>query len=271
MGGGFGYHSMKELNGDGALTASEHLERLSDRYSAPAGYELFRKIMSLQDNGDKCLLSVFRFPYLHAYYTERMDFGNWVDDFVWSIDHAARALKLQHRWFTQSGYEAVFVMIIRRIPDWIKSRSRQMGRKDKRKDDLIIKRLHDIPVILRTCRELGIPVFWMREVIDEIKNNNNLDFENSLRAVDDSEIEQINENMEAYVRLVRDSAPYKPVRLKMLGKYIAEKDPVKRISMVRSIGGRAIKIGKYVPFFNRRIKNDLDNRILDNARIKCIT
>ncbi len=61
----FQYNSLVDLNEP--LTAAQHLQKLSERYSAPPGFELFKKIMSLQDSGNKCLFSINRFIYTCAY------------------------------------------------------------------------------------------------------------------------------------------------------------------------------------------------------------
>lgn len=254
----FAYHSLEKSSR--SLTAREHLNRLSEKYGMQTGFELFRKIMSLQDDGGRCLLSVSRFVYTNSY---RFPFK----EFEWTIGHAAESFRLLHEWLALAGYEATYVMVIRKIPEWIKSQLLLQGAKWKKE---IANRIWETPVILETCQDLNVPIFWMKDVIEEM-NRGRLDFENYLEPLSTHEVQNLWGNPAQYTRYVNKYAKgFKPRKFRMgrFIQYIAEKDPIKRISLVRSIGWAPIATAKYLPFLGRRIQEDFDGLALCNAKLK---
>lgn len=254
----FAYHSLKKSNS--AVTAKEHLNRLSEKYGAQPGFELFRKIISLQDDGGRCLLSVSRFVYTNSY---RFPFK----EFEWTIDHAVESLRLLHEWLALTGHEVTYVMVMRKIPEWIKSQMMLQGASWK---EDIVKRIWETPVVLKTCQDLQVPVFWMEDVIREM-NGGRLEFENFLEPLLVDEIQSLWGNPEKYTRYADAYAKNvkpKKFRLGRFIQYTAEKDPIKKISLVRSIGWAPIAMAKYLPFLGRRIREDFDGVALNNAKLK---
>ncbi len=255
----FQYNSLIEVNE--SLTATQHLQKLSEKYSARPGFELFEKIMSLQDSDNKCLFSVNRFIYTCAYgpYEPAL-----FKDFLWTIEHATQSLKLLCEWFRRAGYAPDYVMIIRKIPEWIRSELLTMPT-SKDSKNIVIQRLNNFSLLLKTCQALNIPICWMSDIINGI-NKNSLDFETSLAPLENYEIEAINDNREEYIAMAKEFTKIKLIRWKKLIQYITESDSIKRISLVRSIGKRPDRIGKIL-FLSKQIKKDLNGVILNNAKI----
>ena len=50
------------------MTAKEHLEYLKSKYRAVSSFDLFNRILNLQDNTTKYLFSVNRFVYTNSYH-----------------------------------------------------------------------------------------------------------------------------------------------------------------------------------------------------------
>jgi hypothetical protein len=254
----FAYNSLYDINR--SLTAAEHLERLSAKYSASPGFELFKKIMSLQDTGGRYLLSVNRFVYSISY---RYLFK----DFEWKIDHASKSLKLLHKWLASSGYDASYAMVIRKIPDWLNSQLVVFGSTRK---DWVIKILYETPIILQSCQDLDIPIFWMEDVI-RVMNRNKLDFENYLSSLSSDEVKDAWGAPEQYIGLVNEPTvgySLKNFRVVRFIQYISERDPIKRTSLVRSIGRLPLNVSKYFPILGKRIRDDYNGIVLNNAKLK---
>jgi len=255
----FQYNSLKDIHEP--LTASEHLKALEKMYHAQPGYELFNRIMSLQENDGRCLFSVNRFVYTGSY-------KFLFKDFEYTIHHAIRALTLMHEWMARSEYDPLFMLVIREIPEWIKSQFVLMG-DDKDSRDQAIKRLEELPVVLKTCQNLKIPIFFMRDVIKEM-NENKLNFESALKPLSDSVIEEICNTVKFHmsdIEVFRQRDNTKKYFKRFL-QYIVEKDPFEKISLVRSI--YRLPIPRRIPYLGRRIQADYDGVILNNARIKKI-
>lgn len=252
----FQYNSLSYV--DRSLTADEHLDWLSRRYSAKRGSELFDRIMLLQDNDKRSLFSINRFIYTCSY-----DF--LIKNYEWTIEDARESLVLFHEWLRSGRYNYNFVMVIRNIPDWIKSQMLMMREKE---EYLIPKRIREMSYMLKVCIELEIPVFWMEDVIGTI-NDDNLDFEHKLTPLRNSDIDDTRNQLEKYYGIIKtDNMKIKQlnkaIRMDRLIQYLAEKDQIKRTSLVNSIGWLPIKMSKYIP----KIKNDLDMTILNNAKVR---
>ena len=254
----FQYNSLAGL--DVPLAASGHLDRLRAKHSAADPYDLFRKLMELQDHGGRTLFSINRFIYTCA----NDHFSG--QGFEWDIDCAMESLRLMHDWFGRLGHPADFVLVIRRLNDWVKS---QMFRRGADKAEVVKRRLEGLPLLLKTCAELRIPVFYMDDVIDAI-NAGELDFERKAAPLDGEELAsagaQAAELISSLPEKVGAPAP-KLFRVGRFVEYVREKDPIKRISLVRSIGYLPVRISDYIPIIGRKIQDDCDGVILNNARI----
>lgn len=253
----FGYNSL--IDTKRRLTASQHLDMLSDKYSASSGFDLFKKVLDSQDNGGRILLSVNRFVY-----TTNYEF--LFKDFKWKIEHAERSFRLLYKWISLCGYQFSFAMVIREISSWIKSQLKMYGKESKIR---IVRRLRETPAILETCRDLHVPVFMMEDMIRSI-NSGDLEFENVLTPLQQDEIDVMWKNLEKYENLIDKVSSDSPKSLRAwrLVQYLLEKDPIKRISIVRSIGSFPTKILRYIPVLRRSIQDDYEGIILNNAKIK---
>lgn len=252
----FQYNSLSYV--DRSLTADEHLDWLSRRYSAKRGRELFDRIMLLQDNDKGSLFSINRFIYTCSY-----DF--LIKNYEWTIEDARESLVLFHKWLRSGGYNYDFVMVIRNIPSWVKSQMLLLGRK---REYIIPRVMREMSFMLKICTELEIPIFMMESVIKTI-NEGNIDFENELEPLKINEVDDTIDQLRRYSDILKNKVkkinPIKnAVRMDGLIQYLAEKDQIKRTSLVRSIGWLPIKMSKYFP----KIKNDLDGTILNNAKVR---
>jgi len=256
----FQYNSLVEA--DRPLTAAEHVARLERKYAAPAGLELYKKIMALQDHGDRILFSINR-----CVYTNRYEF--LFEEFKFTIHHAIEALRQFHAWVCRTEEDPVFVMVIREVPDWVESHLLLWGDRER---ETIRQRLDDFPVILGAVRGLGIPVFYMHDVI-RMMNEGVLDFEDHLAPLSDAESDaacrRAADQLSRGLVLRGRRAP--PIRWGRLLQYLREKDPIKRISLVRSIGTFPLNRAGLIPFLGKRIQEDYEGTALDNARIQDVS
>ena len=255
----FQYNSLHEV--DKPLTAAEHVARLAEKYYATEGYELFQAIMSRQDVRAKTLFSVNRF-----YYTNNYDY--LFKNSVYTIDYALEALDLLYDWMHRWESKSTFVMVIRKVPEWLDSMSMQLGHSGLA---IIAQRVKDLPKLLDRCQTKSIPVFWMEDVIRAM-NSGVLDFEGQLHPLAHQDFEEIAQSgQECLETLQSCNVKQARFRFNRLLAYLKERDPVLRTSLVRSLGSFPdVSRSKYIPFLGRRIRTDLDGQVLNNAKIKTV-
>lgn len=114
----FAYNSL--VDAKRRLTAKQHLEMLLHKYQASNDFDLFRKILDLQDSSGRTLLSINRFVYTTSY---KFLFNG----FNWKIEHAERSLRLFYKWISLCEYKFDFAMVIREISPWAKSQIKMYG------------------------------------------------------------------------------------------------------------------------------------------------
>jgi len=252
----FQYNSLRDINV--ALTPREHLEVLKEKYlSAETGKGLFDRIMSVQDNSDRVLFSVNRFIYTSEY-------EYIFDKFEHTVEHARESLQLFHEWLSDGPYEPVFAMVIRDLPDWIKAMSSMRISREK-----ISKFVNGLSPVLDACLELKIPVFVMKDVIS-VMNAGELDFEKkAIPLPEDSIREVILSSKDALRGFSTRKTGQQLLRLDRLKQFLSEKDPIKRSSLVRSIGKIPLKSAYMFPSFkiSKRIIESFEAVALDNSRI----
>ncbi|NIA20826.1 MAG: hypothetical protein GWP05_02395 [Anaerolineaceae bacterium] len=253
----FQYNSLADLHEP--LTAAEHLDRLAAGYGEPAGgLNLFRRIMALQDAGRRSLFAVNRFCY-----TIRYDF--LFKQFQYTIEHAIEALQLLHEWVHAVEPEALFVLVIRKAPEWIASQFAMYG---PQAEDMIARRLKDLPPLLEAVRRLGLPVYLMGEVIAAFKHKD-YDLSRGVLPISGGELDSIAGSVDEHLANIH--LPGVSVRRFRLGRfiqYLGERDPINRTSLVRSIGAWPQNYAGFLPLLGRRIRADYQGLVLNNARIQ---
>lgn len=252
----FQYNSMGEA--DRPLTAKAHLDLLARKYRCgPDPEELFHCIMSRQDHADRTLFSINRFIY-----TCRYSFP--FRDFCYTISLAVKALKLLETWLAQGPYRHKTVMIVREIDDWARSQIQMQGVKNI---GFVRERLADFPVVIEACDQLNIPVYDMERVIAEVSNGR-LEFDEYIEPLSMTAIQTLRADAAAAL----NNLPTQPAfgsmfRTKRFFQYLAESDPLKRLSLVRSIGWLPVAVGRMLPGVGKIIQQDLEGVALDNSRI----
>lgn len=133
----------------------------------------------------------------------------------------------------------------------------------------VVRRLREAPAVLKACSDLNVPIFMMEDMIRQI-NGGDLEFENVLTPLRKDEIDGMWKNLEKYERLIDGLSLGSPEMLRAgrFIQYICEKDPIKRISLVRSIGRFPTRILKSIPIIRKTIQDDYEGIILNNAKIK---
>jgi len=251
----FQYNSLSNI--DRILTAKEHLGILMAEHECSTDNELFKRIMLLQDcePEERSLLSINRFIYTTSY-----DF--LFRNFEWTIENAVESLGLLHSQFASSGYDPVYVMVIRNIPDWIDSQVKMYG---KIRKDLIIRRTQEIPIVLGTCFDLDIPIYYMKDVIRNIKDGK-LDFEIHMPSISRKEIDEIIRNLSSITMPNMGAHPKYFWGTRFI-QYFREKDAIKRTSLVRSIG-TSRNVLERIPIIGKQIRDDYNGIILNNAKLR---
>ena len=252
----FQYNSVGEARAP--LTADQHLALLARKYRCDGDPEtLFHRIMACQDNGDRTLFSINRFVYTCRY-------SHPFTDFVYTIDMATRALGLFEEWLARGPYEHRSSIIVRDIDAWVQSQIQMQGRGGL---TFVRERLEDFPKIMAACSRLDIPIFDTPAAIDAIKNGE-LEFDRTLAPLPQARVAAMCEaatSALANLREKRSSASmFRPSRFV---QYVSEKDPVKRLSLVRSIGWLPVKAASVLPVLGTMIRRDYEGVVLDNARI----
>lgn len=132
------------------------------------------------------------------------------------------------------------------------------------------RRLLDFDTVLRTCVKLDIPIFYMKDVIKTMKKGN-MEYEKVLKPLSTSDIDlQIKDrdyHLDKYHNHVKKPSLF---RLNRMIQFIQENDPIKKTSLVRSIGQIPLKLAKIFPnnFVSRNLLDSYNALILDNAKIK---
>jgi len=252
----FQYNSLVGTNRP--MTAAEHLDWLKAKYSASSARDLFEKIMDLQDTGGRRLFSINRFCYTISY--------EWLfTNITYDIDHAMEALGLLCDWMRQYDPNTSIVLIVRDVPEWIDSLFMLWGAKNRPQ---MAQRLLELPRLLDWCRLRGIPVFWMRDAVRAV-NEGVLDFETRISPFADDDFERMARSLAACREKLTDwPSRQNVIRFGRLLSYLRQRDPVLRTSWVRSIGTLPLRMSKYLPFIGRRIEEDFDGLILNNAKIR---
>ena len=252
----FQYNSLVGTNRP--MTAAEHLDWLKAKYSASSDRDLFEKIMDLQDAGGRRLFSINRFCYTISY--------EWLfSNISYDIDHAMEALGLLCDWMREYDPNASILLIVRDVPEWIDSLFMLWGAKNRPR---VAQRLLELPRLLDACRLRGIPVFWMRDAVNAV-NEGVLDFENRIAPFADDDFERMARSLAACREKLTDwPSRQNVIRFGRLLSYLRQRDPVLRTSWVRSIGTLPLRMSKYLPFIGRRIEEDFDGLILNNAKIR---
>jgi hypothetical protein len=252
----FQYNSVSEAKRP--LTADEHLALLSRKYRCGNDpEELFHRIMSHQDNGDRTLFSINRFVYTCRY-------EHPFKDFVYTIDMAAQSLERFEQWLANGPYEHRSSLLVREIDEWVKSQL-QMYRRDG--DRFVRPRLEDFPQVMATCERLGIRVFDTAAAIATIKTGE-LEYDSAMEPLPQTQIDRLKARSTAalvsFTAQHTTGAMFRPGRFM---QYVSEKDAVKRLSLVRSIGWLPVKVAPVLPVLGRMIRKDYEGVVLDNARI----
>jgi hypothetical protein len=254
----FQFNSLREV--DVPLSAAEHLARLKKKYEASDDFDLFVKLMSLQDHGRRTLFSINRFVYAggngHFHGT----------GFEWNNECAMESLRTFHAWSGRLDRAIRFALVIRPIPEWIRAMSLKRGTD---RTDTVSRRVNDLPLLLNTCQLLGISVHWMGDVV-ECMNGGIMDFEDHLNPLSRDEIGRVIEEAQSYSKKQK----IKPAinmgsifRWSRFLEYLREKDSIKRTSLVRSIGSLPLRMARVLPVIGPQIRRDRDGTVLNNARI----
>lgn len=240
------------------LTAAEHIDLLARKYRCrPDPEELFHCILSRQDHADRTLFSINRFVY-----TCRYSFP--FRDFCYTISLAVKALKLLEKWLAQDPYRHKTVMIVREIDEWVRSQIQMQGVKNI---GFVRERLEDFPVVMEACGQLNIPVYDMAQAIAEFSSGD-LEFGEKIMPLSMAAIQALRANAANAL----NSLPTQPTsgsmfRPKRFFQYLSESDPIKRLSLVRSIGWLPVAVGGMLPVFGKIIRQDFEGVALDNSRI----
>lgn len=256
----FQYNSLNEVSE--SLTAAEHLANLGRKYSASSSYESFCNSLALQDISHGSLLSINRFIYTTSY-----DF--LFKTFDWTIADATQSLRRLKEWFDQSGYAVEYVMVIRNVADWIQAQALLYGEAGP---PLILRRLRDLPILLRSCQSLNIPIFSMDHVIKTIKLGQ-LEFWQDLSPLNSIHIQSMLDQAKASITAIERGnvgaiKAGKNKRLYRLIQYLSEKNPILRTSLVRSLSSSHLKILENFPAIQQQIQQDYEGVLLNNAKLK---
>ena len=252
----FQYNSLREARGP--LTAAGHLELLAKKYRCrPDAEELFHCIMSRQDHGGRTLFSINRFVY-----TCRYSFA--FKDFCYTISHALEALSLLEQWLRRGPYQHKTVMIVREIDEWVKSQIQMQGAKNAR---FVRERLEDFPAVMEACGRLGVPVFDMGDAIAAARNGH-LEVDEVIPPLSGAAIETLCKHAAAALGHIPSrpvtGAMFRPQRFR---QYLSESDPIKRLSLVRSIGWLPVAAAGILPVLGKTIRRDFEGVVLDNGKI----
>ncbi len=252
----FQYNSLVET--EQPMTAAEHLQWLQEKYSASGPHELFERIMALQDTAGRRLFSINRFCYTISY--------EWLfNNISYTIDHALDALGLLYDWMRQYDSNSSFLLVVRDVPGWIDSLFMLWGAENHPR---VAQRLAEIPRLLDWCRLKEIPVFWMKDAIRAM-NEGDLEFERRIVPLADKDFDRIGRSLAACrEKLSTWPCPQNAIRFGRLLSYLKERDPVLRTSWVRSVGSLPLRMAKWLPLIGRRIQEDFDGLILNNAKIR---
>jgi hypothetical protein len=256
----FQYNSLAEAHAP--LTADQHLALLARKYRCGSDpEELFHRIMAHQDNGERTLFSINRFVYTCRY-------SHPFRDFVYTIPMAMRALELYEQWLLRGPYEHRTSLIVRDIDPWVKSQIQMQGRGGLR---FVRERLEDFPHVMQTSLRLNISIFDTPAAIDTIKKGEP-EFDRALQPLPQPHIERLcaeAANALAHLDGQRVSAAmFRPQRFM---QYVGEKDAVKRLSLVRSIGWLPVAAARMLPVLGPQIRKDYEGVLLDNSRIDLST
>ncbi len=252
----FQYNSLRET--ERPMTAAEHLQWLREKYSASSEHDLFMKIMRLQDASGRRLFSINRFCYTISY--------EWLfSNISYSVDHALEALGLLCDWMRQYDPSTTVVLIVRDVPSWIDSLFMLWGAKKRSR---IARCVREMPTLLDWSQRNHVPVFWMSQAINAV-NEGHLDFEERISPFATEDFSQIARSAASCLeKLSTWPCPRNAIRMGRLCAYLSQRDPILRTSWVRSIGTLPLRMSGYLPFIGRRIKQDFDGLVLNNARIR---
>lgn len=252
----FQYNSLPAA--PGPLNADQHLALLARKYRCSAEPEaLFHCIMAHQDNGNRTLFSINRFVYT-------VRFSHPFRGFVYPISMATKALTLFESWLARGPYEHRTTIMVRGVGEWVKSQIQMQGYRGRR---FLRERLEDFPQIMRACLQLGIPIYDMHAVIAAVSRGE-LEFDETIDALSQSDVERMCSETTAALRNLPDrlviASVFRPGRF---WAYLAETDPVKRLSLVRSIGWLPVYAAPLLPGLGKIIRQDYEGTALDNGRI----
>ena len=216
------------------------------------------KIMRLQDTSGRRLFSINRFCYTISY--------EWLfTEISYSVDHALEALGLLCDWMREYDPDTSVVLIVRDVPSWIDSLFMLWGAKRRPR---ITRCVREMPRVLDWSQRNQVPVFWMRDAIRAVQEGH-LDFEERITPFAAEDFSQIARSAASCLEKMGTwPAPRNAIRLGRLCAYLSQRDPILRTSWVRSIGTLPLGMSKYLPFIGRRIEEDLDGLVLNNARIR---
>jgi hypothetical protein len=253
----FQYNSVREAKGP--LTAAEHLNLLARKYGCrPDPEELFHRIMSKQDHEDRTLFSVNRFIYTCRY---SMFFSN----FCYTISHAVEALNLLEKWLAQGPYRSKTVLIVRDIDGWVRSQIQMQGVKNI---GFVRERLEDFPAVMDACGRLDIPIYDMAHAIEAVSGGR-LEFDEVIKPLPASAIRTLRANAAvALIGLPTRTGKGSMFRPKRFYQYWSEADPIKRLSLVRSIGWLPVALAGLLPVLGKTIRQDYEGVALDNGRVR---
>ena len=253
----FQYNSLREA--PGPLSAAQHLELLAKKYGCGAdAEELFHRIMSRQASEGRTLLSVNRFIYTCQY---SFAFAG----FSYTIALATRALELFETWLARGPYEHKTTIVVREIDEWVRSMIQMQGRDGLR---FVRERLDDFPHVMEACSRLGIRVYDTPRAIEAVSAGA-LEFDEAVEPLTKADVDRL---CAAAAAARRELPAERRVRASMfrLGRfiqYVSESDPVKRLSLVRSIGWLPVRAARVLPVLGRMIRADYEGVVLDNGRI----
>jgi hypothetical protein len=215
--------------------------------------------MALQDSGDRVLFSVNRFVYTCA---NDHFLGS---GFEWTADFAMESLRLLHNWFARLGNSVRFSLVIRRMDDWIRSQTQRRGADQL---EVLHRRLDGFPLLLETCRELAISVFEMGDVVRAM-NQGQFEFESVVEPLSTGRLREMEREAASKSSVLAPGPTPTPAlfRARRFVEYLRERDPVKRTSLVRSIGYLPVRMSALLPVIGRQIRQDCDGIVLNNARI----
>jgi hypothetical protein len=177
------------------------------------------------------------------------------------------SLRLLRQWFGLLGRPVRFMLVVRGIDDWVQS---QMLRRGADQTRVVRRRLEGFPVLLRNCRELNVPIYRMDEVI-RVMNAGSLEFDQALQPVPAGDLERWVRDADIQQAALQPRQPAAAPKMFRAGRfvqYLREKDPIKRTSLVRSIGYLPVRMSPLLPVIGRKIREDCDGVVLNNARIR---